>query len=251
MDQEIIIRENVSRNLTGVISRITYQGTELFSIDKTTSSKLKKFLQSKTIYLKMVKGKLVIENIILDGKIKITDASNRVSKNITNRFNVAKSYVATTRKEIVNKCKTFYSSIEHVVNENKLIVDISHEVNLQRELYKSTQPQSDGIRIFNKKLNLNPDFCQKVNEGTSIIMAVSKVTKESLKGNLLALSSKFDASLETKERLNEEIRKLEIAKKKKLVKRNSLGYIPTIIVTVIALIGVLVLSFTITNIMIR
>ena len=82
-------------------------------------------------------------------------------------------------------------------------------------------------------------------------MAVSKVTKESLKGNLLALSSKFDASLETKERLNEEIRKLEIAKKKKLVKRNSLGYIPTIIVTVIALIGVLVLAFTITNIMIR
>ena len=151
MDQEIIIRENVSRNLTGVISRITYQGNELFSIDKTTSSKLKKFLQSKTIYLKMVKGKLVIENIILDGKIKITDASNRVSKNITNRFNVAKSYVATTRKEIVNKCKTFYSSIEHVVNENKLIVDISHEVNLQRELYKSTQPQSNGIRIFNKK----------------------------------------------------------------------------------------------------
>lgn len=251
MDQEIIIRENVSRNLTGVISRITYQGTELFSIDKTTSSKLKKFLQSKTIYLKMVKGKLVIENIILDGKIKITDASNRVSKNITNRFNVAKSYVATTRKEIVNKCKTFYSSIEHVVNENKLIVDISHEVNLQRELYKSTQPQSNGIRIFNKKLNLNPDFCQKVNEGTSIIMSVSKVTKESLKENLLALSSKFDASPETKEKLNEEIRKLEIAKKKKLVKRNSLGYIPTIIVTVIALIGVLVLSFTITNIMIR
>lgn len=251
MDQEIIIRENVSRNLTGVISRITYQGTELFSIDKTTSSKLKKFLQSKTIYLKMVKGKLVIENIILDGKIKITDASNRVSKNITNRFNVAKSYVATTRKEIVNKCKTFYSSIEHVVNENKLIVDISHEVNLQRELYKSTQPQSNGIRIFNKKLNLNPDFCQKVNEGTSIIMSVSKVTKESLKENLLALSSKFDASPETKEKLNEEIRKLEIAKKKKLVKRNSLGYIPTLIVTVIALIGVLVLSFTITNIMIR
>lgn len=199
----------------------------------------------------MVKGKLVIENIILDGKIKITDASNRVSKNITNRFNVAKSYVATTRKEIVNKCKTFYSSIEHVVNENKLIVDISHEVNLQRELYKSTQPQSNGIRIFNKKLNLNPDFCQKVNEGTSIVMAISNVTKESLKDSLLALSSKFDASPETKERLNEEIRKLEIAKKKKLVKRNSLGYIPTIIVTVIALIGVLVLSFTITNIMIR
>lgn len=251
MDQEIIIRENVSRNLTVVISRITYQGNELFSIDKTTSSKLKKFLQSKTIYLKMVKGKLVIENIILDGKIKITDASNRVSKNITNRFNVAKSYVATTRKEIVNKCKTFYSSIEHVVNENKLIVDISHEVNLQRELYKSTQPQSNGIRIFNKKLNLNPDFCQKVNEGTSIVMAISNVTKESLKDSLLALSSKFDASPETKERLNEEIRKLEIAKKKKLVKRNSLGYIPTIIVTVIALIGVLVLSFTITNIMIR
>lgn len=251
MDQEIIIRENVSRNLTGVISRITYQGNELFSIDKTTSSKLKKFLQSKTVYLKMVKGKLVIENIILDKKIKITDASNRVSKNITNRFTVAKSYVATTRKEIVNKCKTFYSSIEHVVNENKLIVDISREVNLQRELYKSSQPQSNGIRIFNKKLNLNPDFCQKVNEGTSIVMAISNVTKESLKDSLLALSSKFDASPETKERLNEEIRKLEFAKKKKLVKTNSFGYIPTVVMIVIALIGVLVLSFTITNIMIK
>ena len=251
MGQEIIIKSDVSRNLTGVISRITYQGNELFSIDKNTSNKLKSFLQSKTIYLKFIKDKLIIENIILDGKIKIKDASNRVSKNINNRFNVAKSYVATTRKGIISKCKVFYSNIKQVANENKLIVDISHEVNLQRELYKSRKPQSNGIRIFNKKLNLNPDFCQKVNEGTSIIMAVSKVTKESLKDSLFTLVSKFDSSPETKERLNQEIRKLENAKQKKLVKSNSLGYMSTIVVTIITLIGFLVLSFTIANIMIK
>lgn len=254
MEQDIIIKSNVSRSLTGIITKVTLQGNELFSMDKTTFSRLKKFLQSKTIYLKMIKGILTIENIVLDGNIIIKDASNRISNNISNKFTIVKSYVATTKKSIIDRCKTFYSNIKKVVSENKLIVDISHEVNLQRELYKKQdKTQRNEIRIFNKKLNLNPDFCQKVNELSSVMMVVSKDTKESLKNSFFALSSKFDASPETRERLNDEIRKLETSKAKKKIRTKSPGYLSMVAITgfVLFLVGVFFLAYTVVNIMVK
>lgn len=254
MDQKIIIKNDMTRNLNGVLAKVTYQGSELLFVDKNISSKLKSFLQSKTIYLGMSKGKLIIETIILDGKIKIKDASNRVSNNIKNRFNIAKSYVATTKKGIIDKCENFYANVRQIINENKLIVDISREVNLQRELYKEVKPNvKNGIRIINRKLNLNPDFCQKVNELSSVMMVVSNDTKESLKNSFFALSSKFDASPETRERLNDEIRKLETSKAKKKIRTKSPGYLSMVAITgfVLFLVGVFFLAYTIVNIMVK
>lgn len=252
MCQEIIIKNEVKRNLNEIISRVKYQENELFSIDKITFDKLKFFLQSKTIYLKMVKDKLVIENIILDGKIKIKDTSNRISRNINNRFNVAKSYVATTRKGIVSKCKDFYSNIRQVVNENKLIVDISHEVNLQRELYRTIRSDvKNGIAIVNKKLNFNPDFCQKTNESLSSVITVQKSVIETLKNGFRRITSKFNNSFETKEKLQAEIRKVDYPKVKQKVKAKSPGYAAMISITVVVLIGVFVLSYSIVNMLIK
>lgn len=254
MEQDIIVKDNTNRRLTGIITKVTLQGNELSVMEKINFGKVKNFLQSKTIYLKMIKGNLIIENMVLDGKIIIKDASNRVSNNISNKFTIAKSYVATTKKSIIDRCKMFYSNIKKVVSENKLIVDISHEVNLQRELYKKQdKTQRNEIRIFNKKLNLNPDFCQKVNELSSVMMVVSKDTKESLKNSFFALSSKFDASPETKERLNDEIRKLETSKAKKKIRTKSPGYLSMVAITgfVLFLVGVFFLTYTIANIMIK
>lgn len=252
MDQKIIIKNDMTRNLNGVLAKVTYQGNELLYVDKNVSSKLKSFLQSKTIYLGMSKGKLIIETIILDGKIKIKDASNRVSNNIKNRFNIAKSYVATTKKGIIDKCKNFYSNVRQIINENKLIVDISHEVNLQRELYKEVKPnEKNGIRIINRKLNLNPDFCQKTNESLSSVTIVHKSIIETLKNGFKSITLKFSNSFETKEKLQEAISKVDIPKIKQKVKVKSPGYATMISITVAVLIGVFVLSYSIVNMLIK
>lgn len=252
MNQEIIIKNGTNRNLTGIISKITYHGNELLSIDKNNFNKLKTFLQSKIIYLRMIKDKLIIETIILDGKIKIKDASNRVSTNIQNRFNVAKSYVATTKKSIIGKCKSFYSNIKQAINENKIIVDISHEVNLQRELYKPVKNDvKNGIRIINRKLNLNPDFCQKTNESLSSVITVHKSIIEILKSGFRRATLKFSNTFETREKLQEEIRKVDQPKVKQKVKSKSFGYVTMISITVLVLIGVFVLSYSIVNMLIK
>lgn len=251
MGQEIIIKNDIGINLTMIMSKVTLQGNEVFSVEKSISNRLKNFFQSKKIYLKMLKDKIVIENIILDGKIKIKDASNRISNNINNRFTISKSYVATTKNVIIDKCKKFYSNIKEVVAENKLILDISRETNLQRELYKKHRQYSSGVRVFNKKLNLNPNFCQKVDEASSVVMVINKPVKQTIKNNLLTLSSNFGSSLENKGNSNEEIRKMDAVKTKKLVKSSSLGYMSIVAVTVLSLVSVLILSYTIVNIMMK
>ena len=244
MEQEFDVKIDTNRLLNRSVARITFQGSELLSIDKNTFSKVKNFFQSKIMYLKMAEGSLIIVNIIIDGKIKIKDASNRISNNINNSFNIVKSYVATTKKSIIDRCKVFYSNVKRVVNDNKLIVDISHEVNLQRELYKKpVEPNNSQIRILNRKLNFNPDFCQKVNENSSNFMIVTKSTKSSIKDRLLNSSQSGDHSLVNKDN--------DSSNYKRLIKSKSSGYMSVAVIILITLVGILVLSFTIANIIIK
>ncbi len=252
---EIIIKNNEldrNRSLLDIIRKKDNHGNEVLFVSKDTLIRLKKIFEFKVLCLKLKDGVLNIESIILDQQVKIKDRTNRVSNSIKNRFTISKSYVATTRKGIVDRCKNFYGIIKEVVSENKLIVDISKEVNLQRELSlnRSSVPQN-GIRIFNKPLRLKPDFCQKVNESTSVLMVVSREAKKSLLHSFRTLSEKANNLVLSEEAVKKELKFAPVQKPKKLVRTKSFGHASVILITILVLVSVLVLSYTITSLLIK
>lgn len=252
---EIIVKNNQidrNRNLLDIIRKKSNHGNEVFYVNRESLNRLKKFIELKVFFLKYKDGTLNIESIMLDQQVKIKDRTNRISNSIKNRFTISKSYVATTKKGIVDKCNKFYGRIKEILTENKLIVDISKEVNLQRELSynKSFIPQN-GIRIFNKSLRLKPDFCQKVNESTSVLMVVSREDEKTLLYAFKNLSAKASNMVLSEEDVKKELKYIPIPNSKRLVRTRSFGHISVILIAVLVIVSVLVLSYTITSLLIK
>jgi len=253
------IDENKINYVVGLISKVTYNGKVLFSLKKEEKNRIVEFLKSKRITLRIENGKKVIESIVLGGKVKIKDASNRISNAVVNRFNIAKSYVATTKKTIVDKCKVFYANIKNKLPKPKLIFDISKEKNLQQSLQENrennvapevapvvtnVEPISNAVAkeelpkiVINSKtkkvkktqrvLNLKSDFCQKVNESMSTVIRVPNEMVDQIKGSLGLPTIKINAP-------------------KRLVRTNS-GFISTIAIAAVCIIAMGILSYVITT----
>jgi len=264
MNIDIIIKdidENKINYVVGIISKIKCDGNVVFSIKKEEKNRIVEFLKSKRIALRLENGKKVIESIVLDKKIKIKDASNRISHSVANKFNIAKSYVATTKKSIVDKCKSFYARIKNKIEKPKLIFDISKEINLQRSLEENKQteqpqvvepsttvvqnipdtnapkqeelpkivinPKMRKIKKSQRVLNLKPDFCQKINEGMSLVLRAQTENIEQIKGAL---------GLPT----------VKVNRPKRLVRVNG-GFISTIAIAAICLIAMGIVSYLVTS----
>lgn len=212
------------------------------SISRTHLDKLTSFLSDKTMLLKMHEGQLFIQNIIAFGNVKIKDSRNRITTTINQRFNVGKSYVATTKKSVIETCRQFYEKIKMIKNEKKIIFDISKEVNLQREINTKVenkdrvevpvQKESAKVFVISRVLNFNSDKCQSINESQSLLLTTSVAAKEGLKAKFRKYIPQIQGNAE-----------LENVDVKKKVKTN--GYIiPSILATII-IIGAGIITYNI------
>lgn len=212
------------------------------SISRTHLDKLTSFLNDKTMFLKMHEGQLFIQNIIAFGNVKIKDSRNRITTTINQRFNVGKSYVATTKKSVIETCRQFYEKIKMIKNEKKIIFDISKEVNLQREINTKVenkdrvevpvQKESAKVFVISRVLNFNSDKCQSINESQSLLLTTSVAAKEGLKAKFRKYIPQIQGNAE-----------LENVDVKKKVKTN--GYIiPSILATII-IIGAGIITYNI------
>lgn len=240
MSETIIIKDidsNKINYLVGLITSVKQKGNSLFSVTKQEKNRSLQFLGSKRFTLRMGNTRLIIENIVIDGQITIKDASNRVSNAIDNRFNIAKTYVATTRKDIVDKCKTFYAGIKNRVEKPKLVFDMSKETNLMRSLQEEEKPREEEkvevvttpkvqigeVKTFKRDLNFKMDSCQRVNEGMSMVMRVDADTMSNIR-NRFGLSSNA------------------VSNPKKLVKTTKTGFASTIALGAISAVAMAILS---------
>ena len=217
------------------------------SISRTHLDKLTSFLSDKTMFLKMHEGQLFIQNIIAFGNVKIKDSRNRITTTINQRFNVGKSYVATTKKGIIETCRQFYEKIKMIKNEKKIIFDISKEVNLQREINTKVengeikdrvevpvQKESAKVFVISRVLNFNGDKCQAINESQSLLLTTSVAAKEGLKAKFRKYIPQIQGNAE-----------LENVDAKKKVKTKNKGYIiPSILATII-IIGAGIITYNI------
>ena len=214
------------------------------SISRTHLDKLTSFLNDKTMFLKMHEGQLFIQNIIAFGNVKIKDSRNRITTTINQRFNVGKSYVATTKKSVIETCRQFYEKIKMIKNEKKIIFDISKEVNLQREINTKVenkdrvevpvQKESAKVFVISRVLNFNSDKCQSINESQSLLLTTSVAAKEGLKAKFRKYIPQIQGNAE-----------LENVDAKKKVKTKNKGYIiPSILATII-IIGAGIITYNI------
>lgn len=214
------------------------------SISRTNLDKLTSFLNDKTMFLKMHEGQLFIQNIIAFGNVKIKDSRNRITTTINQRFNVGKSYVATTKKSVIETCRQFYEKIKMIKNEKKIIFDISKEVNLQREINTKVenkdrvevpvQKESAKVFVISRVLNFNSDKCQSINESQSLLLTTSVAAKEGLKAKFRKYIPQIQGNAE-----------LENVDAKKKVKTKNKGYIiPSILATII-IIGAGIITYNI------
>lgn len=214
------------------------------SISRTHLDKLTSFLSDKTMLLKMHEGQLFIQNIIAFGNVKIKDSRNRITTTINQRFNVGKSYVATTKKSVIETCRQFYEKIKMIKNEKKIIFDISKEVNLQREINTKVenkdrvevpvQKESAKVFVISRVLNFNSDKCQSINESQSLLLTTSVAAKEGLKAKFRKYIPQIQGNAE-----------LENVDAKKKVKTKNKGYIiPSILATII-IIGAGIITYNI------
>lgn len=212
------------------------------SISRTHLDKLTSFLSDKTMLLKMHEGQLFIQNIIAFGNVKIKDSRNRITTTINQRFNVGKSYVATTKKSVIETCRQFYEKIKMIKNEKKIIFDISKEVNLQREINTKVenkdrvevpvQKESAKVFVISRVLNFNSDKCQSINESQSLLLTTSVAAKEGLKAKFRKYIPQIQG--------NAELENVDVKKKVK-----TKGYIiPSILATII-IIGAGIITYNI------
>lgn len=242
---EVVIEKLSLERKNGLLALIKKsENVSEISISRTHLDKLTSFLNDKTMFLKMHEGQLFIQNIIAFGNVKIKDSRNRITTTINQRFNVGKSYVATTKKSVIETCRQFYEKIKMIKNEKKIIFDISKEVNLQREINTKVenkdrvevpvQKESAKVFVISRVLNFNSDKCQSINESQSLLLTTSVAAKEGLKAKFRKYIPQIQGNAE-----------LENVDAKKKVKTKNKGYIiPSILATII-IIGAGIITYNI------
>ena len=242
---EVVIEKLSLERKNGLLALIKKsENVSEISISRTHLDKLTSFLNDKTMLLKMHEGQLFIQNIIAFGNVKIKDSRNRITTTINQRFNVGKSYVATTKKSVIETCRQFYEKIKMIKNEKKIIFDISKEVNLQREINTKVenkdrvevpvQKESAKVFVISRVLNFNGDKCQAINESQSLLLTTSVAAKEGLKAKFRKYIPQIQGNAE-----------LENVDAKKKVKTKNKGYIiPSILATII-IIGAGIITYNI------
>ena len=218
-------------------------------VSKTELDKVLSFFKDKELVLKMHDGQLIIQHMIAFENVKIKDCRNRVTTTITQKFNVGKSYVATTKKSVIETCRKFYQKIKLLLEERKVVFDISKEVNLQKEINtkvendenndkKEVPIQEENLRVsvISRTLNFDNNKGQAINESESLLLTTSVAAKEGLKTKYKKYIPQIQGNVEVQ---------IQGVDTKKRVKTKNNGYIIPSILSAIIIIGIGIITYNI------
>ena len=104
-------------------------------------------------------------------------------RTISYHFNVRKSYIATTKKEFVDRCKEFYARLKGDEKSHGPIVDASKETNLKDELGLNFSA-SDKPMPIHIDTEFNPNGAERIKEKEETIGRVSSEELEAIKQSL-------------------------------------------------------------------
>ena len=155
------------------------------AVENVHSSKIqqvRKMVEGHLLVGNMDADALTLESISLSSGVVIKE-KRILPRTINYHFNVGKSYIATTKREFVERCKKFYSTLKHSDISNGLVVDASRETNLKDELGLNFSINDKPVSI-EKDTEFNPNGAERIREKEETIGRVSSEELEEIKQSL-------------------------------------------------------------------
>lgn len=164
------------------VSLSSIKNSMVESVDLSSLERIKNVFLGRIYIGNITDNSFSLESISLAPNVIVKEKKG-LPRTINYHFNVGKSYIATTKREFVDRCKQFYAKLKKSEISHVPVFDASKETNLKEELGLNFSASDKPIPIH-IDTEFNPNGAERIKEKDETIGRVSSEELETIKQSL-------------------------------------------------------------------